>query len=58
MLVLLTKGGFMNHYHIWASGFVYCVDEYAPSKKAALDQFKTRWGFSRMPRGSFIALAN
>jgi len=48
----------MNHYHIWASGFAYCVDEYAPSKKAALQQFKTRWGFNRMPRGSFIALAN
>jgi hypothetical protein len=48
----------MNHYHIWASGFCYCVDEYATSKKEALKQFKARWGFNRMPNGSFIALAN
>jgi hypothetical protein len=48
----------MKHYHIWASGFAYCVDEYATSKAMARDQFKKRWGFNRMPNGSFIALAN
>jgi hypothetical protein len=48
----------MKHYFIWASGFAYCVDEYATSKKQALQQFKSRWGFNRMPNGSFITLAN
>jgi hypothetical protein len=48
----------MKHYQIWASGFCYCVDEYATSKQKAKEQFKKRWGFNRMPSGSFIALAN
>jgi hypothetical protein len=48
----------MNHYLIWASGFAYCVDEYATSKKKALEQFKKRWHFSRMPNGYYITLSN
>ena len=47
----------MKHYHIWASGFAYCVDEYATSKKVAIAQFKQRWDFKRMPAGSYICLA-
>jgi len=46
----------MKHYHIWASGFAYCVDEYAQSKKAAIMQFKKRWNMNRMPAGSYISL--
>ena len=44
----------MKHYHIWASGFAYCVDEYASSKKKAIEQFKKRWELKRMPAGSLI----
>lgn len=48
----------IKHYQIWASGFAYCVDEYATSKKQARLQFLKRWELSRMPAGSLIALAN
>lgn len=44
----------MKHYHIWASGFSYCLDEYATSKKQARIQFLKRWELERMPKGSFI----
>ena len=48
----------MKHYHIWAAGFSYCVDEYAQNKKAARIQFLKRWDLSRMPNGAYITLAN
>lgn len=47
----------MKHYFIWASGFAYCVDEYAKSKAEARKQFLKRWDLSRMPNGSYIAEA-
>jgi hypothetical protein len=46
-----------KHYLIWASGFAYCVDEYATSKAKAREQFLKRWDLSRMPSGSLIAEA-
>jgi hypothetical protein len=47
----------MKHYLIWASGFAYCVDEYATNKKQARLQFLARWDLTRMPNGSLIAEA-
>jgi hypothetical protein len=47
----------MKHYLIWASGFAYCVDEYASSKKKAIQQFKKRWDLKRMPTGAYISEA-
>lgn len=47
----------MKHYLIWTSGFAYCVDEYAPSKAQARQQFLKRWDLERMPRGSYITEA-
>lgn len=44
----------MKHFLIWASGFAYCVDEYAPTKEQARKQFLKRWDLSRMPSGSLI----
>ena len=46
----------MRHYLIWASGFAYCLDEYATSKKEAIKQFKTRWELKRMPNGYHISI--
>ena len=57
MILLIIGVQKMKHYHIWASGFAYCVDEYATSKKVAIAQFKKRWDFKRMPAGSYICLA-
>jgi hypothetical protein len=47
----------MKHYLIWASGFAYCVDEYATSKAQARLQFLKRWDLTRMPNGALIAEA-
>jgi hypothetical protein len=47
----------MKHYLIWASGFAYCVDEYATSKAQARLQFLKRWDLTRMPNNSLIAEA-
>jgi hypothetical protein len=47
----------MKHYLIWASGFAFCVDEYATSKRKAITQFKKRWDLNRMPNGSWISEA-
>jgi hypothetical protein len=47
----------MKHYLIWASGFAYCVDEYATSKAQARLQFLKRWDLTRMPNNSLIVEA-
>lgn len=57
LVVVKHTGGSMKHFLIWASGFAYCVDEYAVNKKEARKQFMKRWKLSRMPNGSLIVEA-
>ncbi|MEN9917070.1 MAG: hypothetical protein RLY40_1002 [Pseudomonadota bacterium] len=40
----------MKHYQIWASGFSYCFNEYARSKKQARIQFLKKFELDTIPK--------
>lgn len=44
----------MRHFMIHLPVWVYAVDEYAPTKREALAQFRKRWHLNRMPKGYSI----
>lgn len=41
----------MKHYMIHTPRNFYAVDVYATSERDAINQYKERWGYKRMPAG-------
>jgi len=46
----------MKHIFYWIALIIYAVDEYASSKRKAINQYKRRWKLNRMPNKSIIWL--
>jgi hypothetical protein len=44
----------MKRFKILCPGMIYAADEYATSKRKAINQYKRRWKLNRMPNKSII----